>query len=210
MIDYLLQLFFFQPGAAPALFFLELTGFITGIASVYLLAMKRLLGWPIGIANCMIYIYVFYHHQFYSDSILYIYFLVMMFVGWWDWTRPASRTSKEGLAVRRLSYRAALAWLYTAIGLTIVWGALMRHWLEAALPYHDAATTIFSFIAQYLMARRYLECWVLWIAVDIVSPLNYLEKGLIPTAVLYGVYLGLAVAGLHRWRESEKEEYLAA
>jgi len=125
-----------------------------------------------------------------------------MIYGWWEWSRSEARRhigeKTEEIAIRRLNQQELFGWLGVGMAITLLWGFVAGVWLPGVtLPYHDAATTAFSLIAQYLMVRRYLECWMLWVAVDVVSPLNYLEKGL---------YLGLAVYGHVDWNKTRKEQ----
>jgi nicotinamide mononucleotide transporter len=83
---------------------------------------------------------------------------------------------------------------------TLLWGHLMGRFTHAALPYPDAFTTVSSLIAQWLMARKRLDSWYFWIAVDVVAVGIYLYKGLYLTTGLYAIFLGLAVTGLMVWR----------
>ncbi len=211
--NFFLGLFVSSPGD-PLMFYIELMGFLTGIISVYLIAKEKIAGWPIGVLNVIIYVFVFYKYGFVSDTILFAIFLPMQIYGWIYWMRGGREKERlDDFVVNRLTSQQLMEWYITGVFVTFLWGYAM--WIggkagffpEPALPYHDAATTVFSLIAQYLMARRFIECWIIWITVDILAPMNYLEKGLVPTAILFLVYLGLATMGFWEWKRTlDKQE----
>ena len=113
-------------------------------------------------------------------------------------------------------YRAVLAysdvWMgyantifYAVVG-TALWGYGMATWTDAAVPYGDAFTTVASLCAQWMLARKRLEAWLYWIAVDVVAICIYFHKGLYVTTGLYTVFLGLAIWGLVRWHREWKQQ----
>ena len=81
-------------------------------------------------------------------------------------------------------------------------GLFLRHRTDAALPFPDAATTAFSLVAQWMATRKWLENWLVWIAVDVVYVAMYVSQGLLPTAGLYAAFLVLASFGYREWRAS--------
>lgn len=203
VVGFLQGLFFYAAGDRPLAFAFELVGFATGILAVFLIARERIAGWPIGVVSCVVYVFVYWDHKLYSDAILFVVFGVMQLAGWWEWLRRPSRRSGGEVVVRRLTQRAALAWLVGCFAMTIAWAlAILRLFPDASLPYHDAATTVFSLAAQWLMVRRFLACWPAWMAVNVLATLNYVEKGMYPTAVLFVVYFALAIVGFVTWKKS--------
>jgi len=103
-----------------------------------------------------------------------------------------------------LSIGALAGWLLLGLAGTAVWGFLMNRYTDAAAPYPDAFTTVMSLIAQWLMARKKLESWGFWIAVDVVAIGVYFYKDLYMTAGLYAVFLVLATIGFFEWRKSRR------
>lgn len=199
------ELLFSASESSAVLLAVELLGFATGVACVFLIARGRTIGWPIGIVNAIVYTWLFWRYGLYSDSLLYLYFLAMQVYGWWAWTRPAAKSDAVvEVRVRRMRDSTMMGLLAGLAAASVAWGYGMRALFDTvALPFHDAATTVFSVAAQFLMARRHIECWVLWMGVNVLSPMNYLDRGMVPTAVLYGVYLGLAFVGWATWRKAE-------
>jgi nicotinamide mononucleotide transporter len=165
---------------------------------VWLTAEERVLCWPAGILGALLYIWVFARTRLYSDVLLQAYFVATSVYGWYHWTHggPAPGTA---LAIGRLSGMAVAGWILVAVAATSALGAAMRRYTRAALPYWDAAIAVMSLIAQYLLADKVLESWVVWVAVDVLAIGVYLARRLRLTAALYGVLLVLAARGFLEW-----------
>lgn len=178
---------------------IELLGFIFGVATLWLLVVQNVWNWPIGIANNLFYIVVFFNSRLYADMTLQLFFIIVSIAGWYLWLHGGEH--HDALRVQRIP-RAHLA-LTLVIGavVTVFWTMVLARINDAA-PLLDAATAIFSIAAQYLMARKYIENWYIWIAVDLVSIALYAYKHLALTAVLYAIYLAFCVAALVNWNRS--------
>jgi nicotinamide mononucleotide transporter len=173
---------------------------IAGAVSVYLSAREKILSWPTAIVNVSLYIFVFYESGLYSDMGLQVVYLALSIYGWHSWLRGGEQRS--GLHVSRATPRV---WLASAAVAVIFWIALGRYTSTlagVALPYLDAGLTTLSLVAQWMMTRKILENWILWIVADIVYVPMYISKGLYVTAGLYAVFLVLAILGLVEWRRS--------
>ena len=107
-----------------------------------------------------------------------------------------------------MSDRARIAWLAGTCAAALAWGALMAAKTDAAAPYVDAAVAGSSVAAQWLQSLRRVEAWVLWIVADLIAVPLYWWKGLVPTTLLYLVFLGLAIAGLLSWRKTLQRKAL--
>lgn len=175
----------------------ELLAALLTLACVWLTAMAHITCWPVGIAGCLLYLYVFYHSRLYSDVILQFYFLVTSVYGWHNWLHGGADDS--ALKITRLALPQALLWAAAAAAGVAALGYAMKRWTRAALPYWDAFLAVLSFIAQYFLACKLLESWVLWITVDIAAIGVYRARRLRLTCALYAVLLLLAVKGLFEW-----------
>lgn len=176
----------------------EVAGALTGGLGVWLTVRRSVWCWPVGMVNVALYAFVFVHAKLYSDAGLQLVYLAMSAYGWWAWLRGG--TGGRELPVARTP-RALLGGLLVAGALgTLGLGTLLARHTDAALPFFDAGTTSFSLAAQLLMTRKWIENWALWIAVDVVYVYMYVVKDLYATAILYAVFLGLAVAGFRAWR----------
>lgn len=179
---------------------IEIIAALLGLANVTLVARRSIWNYPFGIAMVALYAVVFAEAKLYSDAILQIFFLVVQIYGWWNWAR--SRADAGEVAVRRLGWPARGAWIASALAATALWGWMMHAMTDASFPWWDASVLMLSVAGQLLMSWRFLENWLFWIVVDIVSVGLYAAKGLYPTTALYVVFLGLSVWGLLAWRRA--------
>lgn len=173
-----------------------------GLGNIYLTVRQNIWCWPVGVVMVSLYIYIFFDAKLYSDAGLNVFFLVMQFYGWYQWTRGPVVHATSLSAVTRLSRRG---WLWTAVGVTAwtaIAGTALRRYTDAAAPYPDSFTTVLSVIAQFLLTRKILENWTLWIVADIIYIGVYSYKALYWTAALYVVFLVLCVKGYREWAKS--------
>ena len=178
---------------------IEVIAVLFGVACVVLTIRQHIVCWPTGLVMVVLYIWIFYQARLFSDMALQVVYIFMQVYGWVHWSRGGARDNP--LPVARLSSRAKVAWGLVAVLGTVGLGYSMNRWAGAALPYWDAFTAVLSLIAQWFLARKILESWLLWITVDIVSIGIYFVKELYLTAGLYAVFLGLATIGLMTWRK---------
>ena len=144
------------------------------------------------------YIFVFYEAKLYSDMGLQVIFIFLQLYGWWAWLYAGPE--KTELPVSRLSFLGHVFWLVVIGAGTTILGYVMATNTDAALPYPDAFITAASLVAQWLLGRKILESWVVWIVVDLVSIGVFFVKELYPTTGLYIIFLSLACCGLWAWR----------
>jgi len=176
---------------------LEIIAVLLGLANIILIVRRSLWNYPFGLAMVTLYFFIFYDSRLYSDALLQIFFFVAQVYGWWNWLR--GREGDGELIVRRatpLQFAVVLVALAIA---TAAWGWLMHRFTDAAFPWWDAAVAMTSVAAQILMAKRYFENWLLWVAVDALAVGLYATRGLTLTAGLYTVFLLIAIWGWVEW-----------
>ena len=186
---------------------LEWIAAIAGAISVYLSAREKIWSWPTAIVNVGLYIIVFRRTGLYSDMGLQVVYLVLSIYGWYEWLYGGKNRS-----TLRVSRASAREWLIAIPVAVLFWLGLARYTATlpgVALPHLDAGLTTVSLVAQWMMTRKILENWMLWIAADIVYVPMYVYKGLPVTAALYAIFLALAVLGLRSWRRSYQTPRLA-
>jgi nicotinamide mononucleotide transporter len=179
---------------------LEISAAVFGAVSVYLSARENIWSWPTAIINVGLYTIVFYQSRLYADMGLQVIYLTLSIYGWYNWLHGGEH--RTVLHVSRTTPRmlAVLALLVVAGSLAL--GTTLASHTNAAIPYLDSALVATSIGAQWLMTRKVLENWLLWIAVDVVYVPMFISRGLIATAVLYAVFLVLAMLGYISWRRS--------
>ncbi len=177
---------------------LEILGFVLSVIAVWLTARQHIWCWPIGIASVIVYAVVFIDVKLYSDAALQVIYIFLQAYGWTIWLRTGPSPAVQR-PVNRIPGASAALLLAAGAAATGAVGYMMATRTDAALPYWDAGTTVFSLVAQWLMARKVLECWGLWIVVDVVYVGIYLAKNLRLTALLYGIFIALAWYGWQQW-----------
>ena len=185
---------------------LELIAVALGLINIVLIVRRNIWNYPFGIAMVICYAWIFYGAKLYSDALLQIFFLIVQLYGWWNWARAADGADDERIPVLTLGKANQLAILCLVIVLSLGWGTMMAGLTDAHYPYWDGTIAMTSVVAQILLARRYVENWILWIIVDILAIGLYWTKGLHPTAILYAIFLIVAVAGLYEWRKIYKAQ----
>jgi nicotinamide mononucleotide transporter len=178
----------------------ELTASILGVLSVWLLTKQNIWCWPTGILMVLMYIYIFYEAHLYSDMLLQVFFAVMQFYGWYYWLK--GKSGEKTLQVNRLNKKEMGLWLATVLIFSFILGWIMKKFTNADLPFIDATTAIMSVVAQWLMTKKVIHNWILWIVADIIYVFMYFYKELYSTAVLYIIFLGLACWGYLEWKKS--------
>lgn len=182
----------------------EILGFGTGLVCVFLASRRNVWNFPIGIANNIVFIALFFGHKLYAEVGLQVVFLVLGVMGWLNWVRAQHREDSAGEDFVRVApaRHVALAVL-VGIGATALLVWLLGH-TDSTTPIPDAAITAFSLVAQFMLNMRWLQSWWVWIAVDVVSVALYAYKGLWITAALYLVFIGLCVSGLLGWTKHHR------
>lgn len=182
----------------PDLHYVEWVAAALGIVNVALVVARSVWNYPFGLLMVMLYAVVFYDARLYSDAFLQVFFFGIQIYGWINWQRTRDATGE--VRIERLTGRDRIAWLGATISATFAWGALMAFTTNAVAPWQDAGIAITSVAAQFLLSMRKMESWYLWIAVDVAAIGLFWSRDLRVTAILYAVFLVLAVAGLINWR----------
>lgn len=179
---------------------LELLGVLTGVVAVWLTVRQNVWCWPVGLVNVALFAVVFARARLYADAGLQGVYFALCLYGWWAWLHGGR--DRGPLAVTRSPRRERLALAVLAVAGAALLGTLLHRGTDASFPYLDSALTAGSLAAQWLQARKRLENWLVWIAVDVVYVGMYVAKELHLTALLYAGFTALAVAGLREWRRS--------
>ena len=158
------------------------------------------LAWPLAMVSSLMYALLFADSKLYGEASLQVFFVAMSLWGWWQWLRGHGADG-GALVVHTLSRRgAAIAVAATLLAWPLLAGVLM-HWTDSNVPWLDALPTVGSILGTWLMARKYIESWWAWIAVNAFSVVLFGYKHLWLTVILYALFTGLSWAGLRSWRK---------
>ena len=181
--------------------FVEPLAVLTGIASVALTVRQHIANWPIGIVSVVLFLILFLGAGLYADSLLQVLYIGLGFYGWWHWLHGGPRG--DDLPVTSASLRLRIVLVLGVVVAIVAFGAFLDASTDSTVPYPDAATTVLSVTAQWLLTRKLIESWPIWIfGVNVPYIAIYLYKGLAMTAALQLVFIALSIAGWAAWRRS--------
>lgn len=181
----------------------ELAAVVFAIAYLLLAVRENVWCWFFAFVSTAIYTVLFWDVSLLMDSALNVYYMAMAIFGWYQWTRGGVGRGDEPhtLAIRSLSGQQHGLIIISIILLTGVSGYLLGEHSNAAWPYVDSFTTWASVITTYLVTRKYLQNWLYWIVIDAVAVPLYIERGLNLTALLFAIYIIIAVLGYFNWQK---------
>ena len=175
----------------------EIIAAALGIISVYCSTRQNVLAWPTSLLNNAMYLVFFLQSQLYALMVLQACFGVIAVYGWYQWLHGGA--AKTELRVTRIPPRLGLFLLVIATVATLAIREVLLRYTSDASPTLDAFFFAVSLVAQWMMARKYFECWPVWVGINCVSvPFFFLQKSY-PTMVQYAVFLVLAVMGWVAW-----------
>lgn len=186
--------------AGQSISWIEAFGFLTGALCVWAVAKQYSWNWPIGILNNIAFFVLFTGFGLYADATLQIIFFALGVYGWITWTRRGRALGTSVVPILRATRRDIVVGLATAAVATIIVAVVLIAFTDSVVPWPDAFILAFSLLATWGQARKVIEQWWVWIAVDVVSIPLYAYKGLWLTAVLYTGFLALCVYGLRSWK----------
>ncbi len=183
---------------------LELVSFLLALVTVALNIRQNPWAWFFAIVSSALYAVVFYGARLYGDMSLQAVFIVVSFWGWYQWLRGGDE--HQGIKVSRLRLAgkvlSVVAWLLSFLLIAVV----LNNYTDTDVAYSDGFLTAGSLVGQVLLARKKLESWYVWIAVDVLYIGLYWYKDLLLTAVLYGVFVAMAIMGLLAWKKSMQQD----
>lgn len=183
----------------------EVLGFVSGAVCVVLAWRRNMWNYPVGLVNNGVFLLLFTGSALYADAGLQLVFFALGVAGWLAWAR-ARRREREGHVARDAAFVRSLPpraypWLLLGWVVTTALLAWVLHsWTDSTTELADAGTTAGSLVAQLLLNRRYLQNWLVWLAVDVAYVGLYAHKDLWITAVLYLGFCGLCLLALREWR----------
>ena len=183
---------------------LEFVGLIIGLLYLYLEYKANIWLWPVGVIMPLVYIVIFYQSKFYADMGIYIYYFFVSIYGWYIWSKSLKQTDEIMISHLPRRYLVKLATIFL-ITFAVIAYVLIR-FTDSPVPYGDSFTTSLSILAMWMLAHKYIEQWLLWIVVNIVSTGLYFWKGLDTTAVLFIVYSIIPVFGYFKWKKMMVEQ----
>lgn len=175
-----------------------------GVVNIALLIWRTVWNYPFGMIMVALYIFVFWEKRLYAEAGLQVFFFLAQGWGWWLWLKVGGDDAR--VPVRWLDNMSRAVWALATLAVSLNLGWVMHRFTDAVMPFADSAIAGASVSAQILLAFRRIENWILWILIDIAAILLYINRGLHPTAGLYGGMLVMSLLGLKEWMQAAKDQ----
>lgn len=179
--------------------YLEIAGTLAGLLYLWFEYKASIWLWPVSIIMPAIYIIVYYQAGLYADSGISIYYLLAGIYGWWAWAKHTVKGKEKSIA---FTPRRLIVPLFFVAGIVFMLiGNVLSAYTNSTVPWWDSFTTALSIIAMWMLARKYVEQWLVWLVVDVASCGLYIYKELYFTSFLYGLYAVIAFFGYLKWKQ---------
>ncbi|RIJ36847.1 nicotinamide riboside transporter PnuC [Pontibacter oryzae] len=189
--------------AVKGMSLIEVTGVLAGILGVWLAAKPSIWTWPAGIVSVAMYVLVFWDARLYADMGLNVFYFFTSLYGWYMWLYGGRNHSERKIG--HVSKKEIMILSGAGILFTLGLGYFLDNYTDADLSYTDSATTAVSLIGYWMMAKKQLENWIVWLVVDVVYVGVYAYKELYLTSFLYAVFLLLCIQGYVNWKKEMKQ-----
>lgn len=190
--------------------YIEILGTIVGLIYLWQEYRASIYLWITSIIMPAIYLYVYYQSGLYADFGINIYYLVIALYGWLAWRYNFSlrgkRADSNELSISHINQLTFLRLFLLFLAAWAVISYILIHFTNSTVPFTDAFTTALSIVGMYMLARKYIEQWWVWLVVDVVSSALYIYKELYFTAALYALYAIIAIFGYRKWKQLMNNE----
>jgi len=159
--------------------------------------------WVVGFISSFVYVFVLFQSKVYGYTALYVYYVIVSVYGWYCWRYARRSNGATELQVSRLKMSLMLVLASISAVLFVGIGYALSY-TDSPFPFFDALGTSLSIVATWMVARKILEHWLLWVFVNFLSATLFFSRGLYPTTVLFIVYGVMSVVGWLKWKQSFK------
>jgi len=182
--------------------YIELFATVTGFLYIIYTIRERILLWLFGIISSALYVWVFYRNSLYAYSVLYVYYVIIGFYGWYNWSRQIKGDLSSGrLAIRKASVSVLVSCITVIILFAIPVYFLLKKYTETDIAWLDALLSSGGMVATWMLTQKYIEQWIFWIIIDVLTCSLMIYKGLFPSSILFLAYALLALKGFITWKK---------
>lgn len=180
---------------------IEIVGAILSLIYLYLSIRQQVSLWFFGIISSVFYIVAFFESKLYADLSLQVYYVVISIYGWMNWNRGKESTGKD-LPPTRMSKRLWVNLTFATALIYFAYYLVLTNFTDSSVPKADSLVGALSIVGTWLLARKYIENWLIWIVADGLCVGLYVYKGLYPTVILFVIYTTMSVDGYLQWRKT--------
>lgn len=179
---------------------IEIFAALSGLIYLYLEIKGNILIWPLGILTSSLYIIVFYNSGFFADMALNLYYVLISIYGWYLWSKNI-RNDNQKIVVKNVTSVQIVILTFASVLIFLIIHYILYNHTTSTVPFGDSFTTALSIVATWMLAKRIIEQWFIWIVVNIVSLSLYIYKGLYPTVILFAFYTLMSFVGYFEWKK---------
>jgi nicotinamide mononucleotide transporter len=180
--------------------YIEILATVTGLIYLFYSIRGNSLLWIYGLITSILYVYVFFRSKIYADMGINVYYVVVSIYGWIHWHKNGNNNKKE-LQVSRLNFKNSILLLVITLLIFVIISYVLKKFTDSHIVFWDSFITASSITATWMLARKVLEHWLIWVMVDALSIGLCVYKGLYPTVVLFLVYTIMSVTGYLEWKK---------
>ncbi|MEO5569850.1 MAG: nicotinamide riboside transporter PnuC [Bacteroidia bacterium] len=177
----------------------EIIGFVFGVAGVWLTIKENIWCFPVGIINVLITAYLVFNKALFADTLQQIVYFILLVAGWIKWSRGNDTSIFKVSVIEKKCY---LSLSIILIAGSLAMGYILKNFSKATFPFWDSAATVICFIAQWLIAKRKIENWLLWIIANPIYIIIYYLKEMPFYSILSIIYFLMAIRGWYQWKKS--------
>ncbi|MDR3654007.1 MAG: nicotinamide riboside transporter PnuC [Paludibacter sp.] len=180
---------------------IEIVGAILSLIYLDLSIKEKVSLWFFGIISSVFYIVIFFQTKFYADMSLQFYYVIISIYGWINWKRGEQEKGKE-LPTTRMSKKLFVSLIIATVLIYFIYYLILSKFTDSTIPKADSLVGALSIVGTWMLARKLIENWLVWIVADALCIGLYLYKGLFPTAILFVIYTIMAVVGYFQWKKT--------
>lgn len=208
---------------------IEAIGTVAGLLCIWLASLEKISNYAFGLVNVTLFAMIFFQIQLYASLLLQVFFFVANIYGWYAWSRQTAE-NQNLLHIRWMTLPKALGWVgscVVAIGLMTLYINPVFAWLTHvavslmqglglsvampalqpdAFPFWDSCLMVLSIAAMILMTRKYVENWLLWVIINIISVMLFARQGVYAMSLEYAILTLIALNGCWLWIKSAREQ----
>lgn len=207
---------------------IEAVGTVAGLLCIWLASLEKIVNYLFGLINVTLFAIIFFQIQLYASLLLQLFFFAANLYGWYAWSRQTSQNEAE-LQIRWLPLPKAMSWLaacvvaialmtlyidpvfavLTRVAVNVMQGmgmsVVMPTLQPDAFPFWDSSMMVLSIAAMVLMTRKYVENWLLWVIINVISVAIFALQGVYAMALEYLILTFIALNGSRMWMNSARE-----
>ena len=178
----------------------EIIGVILSLIYIYLSIEQKVSLWIYGFLSSALYIVVFFQTKFYADMSLQFYYLVISVYGWFSWKKGSPDSGQE-LPATKTSNRLILQLGLSSVVIYFIYYLVLAKFTDSTIPKADSLVGMLSVVGTWMLARKLIENWLVWIVADGIATGLFIYKGLYPTSILFFIYTVMAFVGYFQWKK---------